>query len=389
MNRRQTATRDRYDYVVVGAGPIGASAAKYLSYAGHAVALLAPPNDQSGGGRRNSHSDQSRIARSVDADALWSALASRSIARYRELEERTGIDFFTEAGSLLVLGTTAGTTHLTVPATCERLDSRSLRRQFAYLSLAPDSVGLLERTSAGYIEPRRFIEAQIAAGQAAGDLDVLPQAMTSVSRKWGGAVVELSDGARLRGHDVLLAMGAYSRFEPMCAMARQLTIFGRTIVHLEVSASQADELSGMPTVRVRGQHHGFYLVPPLRSPDGRWYLKIGGGPRTERLESTSDVEHWCAGDGDAKTVDLLVRTATDLVPGLTPLSVRPQTCIITVPAAGRPYVGRVSTGFGVATGGNGAGAKSGDELGRLAAGMVAGASDWAEGYDRAALLPAT
>lgn len=389
MSHPTPRTRERYDYVVVGAGPIGSSAAKYLAGAGHTVALLAPPNDDSKAGRANSHTDHSRIARRVDSDPLWSSLASRSIGRYRGLEESTGIDFFSEVGSLLVLEPDVATEldRLVVPEGSRRLGPAELRREFEYLNFPPGSVGVLEPVSAGFIDPQRFVAAQIAAGQAVGSLDMLPLAMAAVTEVGGDAVLELCNGATVRGGDLLLAMGAYSRFEPICAIADRLTVYGRTVAHIEVPKTQADELAQMPTFRARGPQHGFYLVPPTRYPDGGWYLKIGGGPRTERLNSAGDIDQWCAGKGDTDVVELLVSKAMALISGLAPLSVRPQTCIITVPDGGRPYVGRVSTGFGVATGGNGAGAKSGDELGRLAAGMISGSSDWAAGYDVAALSP--
>jgi sarcosine oxidase len=49
-----------------------------------------------------SHYDEGRITRILDADRIWALLAQRSIARYREIEARSGIPFYHEVGHLTV-----------------------------------------------------------------------------------------------------------------------------------------------------------------------------------------------------------------------------------------------------------------------------------------------
>lgn len=385
----------RYDHAVVGAGPMGASAAKYLASAGARVALVAPGHHTTGDHRHSSHADVSRIARALDPDPVWATLGRRSIERYRSLEASTGIDFFSRVGSLLVLeepapdgrpGTSDPAAFDAAGTPYEHLDARALERCFPYLDLGRDAVGLFER-DAGIIDPRRFVDAQIATGVQHG-LEVLRVPMESVAPGPTGHVVGLTDGTTLQAGRVLLALGAYSRFDPACAVADRLVVYGRTIIHVEVPAGFVALSEGMPALRIRGREHGFYLVPPTRYPDGRWYLKIGGGPRTETLDSPGELEDWCRGDGDRAVAELLTAQVHRLFPDLTPVAVRRQTCIITVPDGGYPYITGGADGIGVVTGGNGAGAKSGDELGRLAAEMISGRPGWADGYPGQPFTPA-
>lgn len=376
-----------YEYVVVGAGPMGASAAKYLATENGRVALVAPGDQTSGHHRFSSHADVSRIARALDADPVWATLGRRSLARYRDVERTSGVPFFSQVGSLLVLSDLSGqeseyvagaeAVFARVGVPHERLDRAALRQRFGYVDFGEGAVGLLE-SGAGFIDPNRFIEAQIAQGQQHG-LDVFHVPMRSIDPNGPSSVVHLADGTRIHARRVLLALGPYSRFDAACPVADQLTVYGRTIIHLEVPMEFLEQTKDMPTMRVRGPEHGFYVVPPLRYPDGRWYLKIGGGPRTENLDSLAELEQWCRGDGHAAVAELLLAKARTLLPGLAPLTVRRQACVITVPDGGYPYITE-GGGIGIVTGGNGAGAKSGDELGRLAAGMISGRRDWADGY---------
>src|SRR5919108_2191049 len=95
----------QYDYIVVGKGLMGAAAARHLSAHSPSVALVGPdePADRpSHGGVFGSHNDEGRITRILDRDRIWALLAQRSIARYRDIEERSGVPFYHEVGHLMV-----------------------------------------------------------------------------------------------------------------------------------------------------------------------------------------------------------------------------------------------------------------------------------------------
>ena len=82
-----------YEYLVIGKGLLGAAAARHLSAASQRVALIGPdepPDRASHQGIFGSHYDEGRITRILDPHRIWALLAQRSIARYREIEARSG-----------------------------------------------------------------------------------------------------------------------------------------------------------------------------------------------------------------------------------------------------------------------------------------------------------
>jgi hypothetical protein len=59
-----------------------------------------PTNPQTHPGPFASLYDQGRITRQLSQDAVWSALARQSIARYRPLEAQSGVRFYEPTGGL-------------------------------------------------------------------------------------------------------------------------------------------------------------------------------------------------------------------------------------------------------------------------------------------------
>jgi len=92
-----------FDILIIGAGMIGAAAARYLSASGARVGVIGPaePADRhTHTGVFASHYDQGRITRIIDADPVWAGWAQRSIAAYPEIARRSGIDFHAKSGGL-------------------------------------------------------------------------------------------------------------------------------------------------------------------------------------------------------------------------------------------------------------------------------------------------
>lgn len=80
-----------FKYIVVGAGMMGAAAARHLSAQTDGVALIGPAepaNRRTHTGVFSSHYDEARITRGFDGDPVWAALAQRSIRRYAEIEAK-------------------------------------------------------------------------------------------------------------------------------------------------------------------------------------------------------------------------------------------------------------------------------------------------------------
>ena len=92
---------------VIGAGMIGAAAARHLTQDGHEVVLIGPPEPQDKSthhGVFGSHYDEGRITRALDPWPFWSRASRASIARYCQIEADSGIRFFHETGTVMAGG---------------------------------------------------------------------------------------------------------------------------------------------------------------------------------------------------------------------------------------------------------------------------------------------
>ncbi|MEM6898141.1 MAG: hypothetical protein AAF576_12180, partial [Pseudomonadota bacterium] len=118
-----------------------------------------------------------------------------------------------------------------------------------------------------------------------------------------------------------------------------------------------------------------YLLPPIRYPDGRVYLKIGGGPMDRQLRTEAEMRAWYHSGGDAAAAKALSAIFHTLVPGVEVLSEHHKPCVTTYMPDNLPAIGRLSAHVAVATAGNGRGAKCSDELGRLGAMALLGEVD--------------
>ncbi|MBO0737714.1 MAG: hypothetical protein J2P48_14270 [Alphaproteobacteria bacterium] len=97
-----------------------------------------------------SHYDEGRITRVVDRDPAWAVTAKRSIERYAEIETRSGIRFFTNAG-YLGIGTAgserldrSGSVARMLDIDTTRLDAAGIAARFPFLAVADGAEGLCE-----------------------------------------------------------------------------------------------------------------------------------------------------------------------------------------------------------------------------------------------------
>ena len=100
----------QFQYAIVGRGLTGAAAARHLAEQVPGVVLIGPDEPVERAthqGVFGSHYDEGRITRTIDPDENWARLANRSIARYRDIEARSGVSFFSEKGCL-ISGLTTG-----------------------------------------------------------------------------------------------------------------------------------------------------------------------------------------------------------------------------------------------------------------------------------------
>ena len=361
---------------VVGRGMIGSAAARHLAESGVSTALVgaaAPADYKSADGPFSSHHDEGRITRVTSADPVWAELAARSIERYEDIERRSGIDFHDPRGLVTVTAQSEEAVRLAVAqgAAARMVDVDWVRARTGIQ--IPQSLAdriAWEEPPAGFVNPRRLVAAETRLAEIAG-ATVIDHPAAQVSEANSGWTVSGTWG-ELSADRILFATGAYGAelIGVQLALERRL----RTVVLAELAGVHRDGLN-IPSLIVnnmRSEHlDGVYWVPPVDFPDGTRCLKIGGGMVPVEVRATSELRAWFNSGGSQLEAAGLTEALRSLLPDATIAHTSMRPCVVTFTASGRPYVGRLSSNAAVAVGGCGAAAKSCDEIGRMAASVVA------------------
>ncbi len=358
---------------VVGRGLMGSAAARHLAKAGHKVTLIGPvePADKHDHqGVFASHYDEGRITRKNATDPYWAEVSIASIGRYAEIEAESGIPFFTEVGAMMAgdadgpLMRDAFATRAACGIDCEALDDAGLRARFPYFAFPPGHAALYEPTGAGHISPRRLVAAQTEAAHRHGA--VISDRIVQRIEEAGDHVTIRTSGGDVVADRVLVAAGGMT--DHVLHRPARLSINARTVAFFRVSAAEAQRLAAMPSLVFRWTRPGDpYLLPPIRYPDGNWYLKLGGDPEDRKLTTPAEIGDWYRSGGDPVVRDFLEDAFRELMPDVGIETVTMTACMTTWTDDGYPEIGRLTDRIAVATGGNGAGAKCSDELGRRGA----------------------
>jgi sarcosine oxidase len=113
------------------------------------------------------------------------------------------------------------------------------------------------------------------------------------------------------------------------------------------------------------------LMPPITYADGRTYIKtMDGYYGPAPLEGFEAMGAWMRSNGHEEHHAVLKRALREVFPSLEVRSMQFKPCLIADTASHYPYIDMVDERIGIAIGGNGKAAKSSDEIGRLAAGMI-------------------
>ena len=359
-----------HDVAVIGRGLIGAAAGRHLAESGHRTVLIGPPEPvdrRLSTGPFSSHPDQGRITRVVGQSRPWSIVAARSIARYADIEARSGIGFHRRQGLVFApLDLDSWIDHAAgLGSDAHRVDDVAELTALTGIALDPSVPVGFEGPPAGSIDPRALVVAQSRLA-AAGGADVIESAVDATRLVDG--VVELSGvWGTVRARRVLLATGAFGRELFTALLAGTPRVVRRPRTHLLAETAVRDELPSLilgqpPDERLEG----LYWVPPTRYPDGHTYLKIGGSLASDPTITPDELVDWFHGDGDPTEIDALRRSLATLLPDLRVQAWRTTPCVYTGTESEHPMIGWVNDRVAVAIGGNGSAAKSSDELGRLA-----------------------
>ncbi|EJC75665.1 glycine/D-amino acid oxidase, deaminating [Rhizobium leguminosarum bv. trifolii WSM2012] len=378
-----------FRFIVIGRGMMGAAAAKYLARQTDGVAVIGPdePDDRrTHQGVFASHYDEGRITRTIDPDRDWALLANRSISRYDEIARDSAVDFYREIGCVVVAPDGSDYLERTRQAAVSLgvetslLDAAGLKTAFPFFVFPDGAAGVFEAKGAGHISPRSLVKAQSLLAEKAGAA-IIRDHVVSIRSEGGSAVVRTAGGRSYRGEKVLLAAGGFSIAQNLLARPVAMTVYGRTVTLFEVSETDAARLAAMPSLilDVPGIH--IYLLPPIRYPDGKYYLKIGGDPDDLALGDEVEMRAWFRTEGRETVRAYLKRIVEALVPDMAPLSISTAACVVSQTQSGYPMIGYTSSpGIAVLTGCAGTSAKSSDEIGRLGAELLLAGRISEQGY---------
>jgi sarcosine oxidase len=373
-----------YKYIIIGCGMMGAAAARHLSQWTDGVALIGPgePADfKTHRGVFASHYDEARITRTIDPDPVWARLANRSIARYEDIARESGIDFYTEAGCLVV-GPKSGSGPSYIGkvvnaadglgVTTELLADSGLAARFPFFSFPEGSEGVWEPINAGHINPRRLVRAQVLLAERQGAA-IIPDTVSFVRQRDDRVEVETVEGRTYSTERVLVAAGGFSINENLLGRRLDLKVYARTVAFYEVDEEAMAVWGKMPSLiwKWNEGEDGIYLLPPVRYPDGRIYIKIGGDPDDVLLPTEPDIRSWFRSGGRQSTHARLTEVMRRLMPDLDLSRTSMAACVTSFTPTGYPAISMARADrIGILSGGCGAAAKSSDEIGRLGAELI-------------------
>jgi sarcosine oxidase len=200
------------DIVVAGAGAFGSWTARHLRTSGASVLLLDPWGP---GHSRSSSGGESRIIRmGYGGNEIYTRMAMRSLAQWRQLLENSGEPLFHPTGVLWIGRAGHCHSHATydtlekVGVLIEKLTATDLARQYPQMRFdEPDTFGILEVNS-GALMARRAIA---ALGRELNRLGVecMRAAVQAPSGKGWLSSVQTTDGQRISAGNFVFACGPW------------------------------------------------------------------------------------------------------------------------------------------------------------------------------------
>lgn len=379
-----------YDIAVIGNGLLGSAALRHLTVSCPELKVCgigpAEPRDRkTHTGVFASHYDQGRITRILDPSPLWGKLARDSIAQYPVIEAESGVVFHHRVGCLRATDIAERVADIDAcAAACEpphrRLDAAGCQETYPFLAFSDDYVAWDEKGEAGYINPRQLVEAQVKAAANKG-ATVIREIASDLAPRVEGVEIRTREGGRYIARKALLTAGGYSNI--LLRRKLDLPTKSHTILLAEIPPEEIERLRGMPSIISSFDHtevESLYMLPPVLYPDGKTYIKLGPSGRNEQFldarEHDRELVPWFQSEGNAVTSADLKAALHRMIPNLKVLSYHAVPCLITYSAHGNPYIDALEAGrLYVTTAGNGMGAKSSDEIGRMGA-LLCATGEW-------------
>ncbi|XP_074650701.1 peroxisomal sarcosine oxidase-like [Tubulanus polymorphus] len=388
-------TEDMFELCIIGDGMIGSGAAYHASKTLQGNVVIIGPGENKAEGDADIFGawyDEGRISAIIDRTEKYAVLSAKSAARYRAIENESGISFFDNIGYLIICNAKDDSMGQAYRRTAEKMKcGRNLTfdeavEEFPNFKLHSDQTFLFDERG-GRINPRKLREAQLTVAERYGCKIIkdVAKKVRNISRNSKTEFeIETDSGLIIRSLKVLVCTGAFSYCRDILPREIQpeLRPLTQTVLFWEVTEKQAAQLRGMPCVGCKYDKPGsktwlsntkehFYLMPPIRYQNGKYYIKVGHAERgkddMERLLRTpEELKNWYSSNGNQYAISFLEKTLREFFKDIKPVSTSTGVCLTTHTDDGRPIIDLIQPGFGIALGDNGCCAKSSNEIGRIA-----------------------
>jgi sarcosine oxidase len=175
--------------------------------------------------------------------------------------------------------------------------------------------------AAGYFSPRRYVALATQSAQAHGAA-ITSGTVRALHTSATGTEAELDDGRRLRAEAAIVASGAFAAGSDLLPAPVVLRAKSEVYAMAELDDQQAAELNAMPCINRTVNHPqlaDLYVLPPIRYPDGRTYLKAGANTMIDHwLPDPAAVRTWYDHGNDDGPLPHLRQALTSLLPASAP-----------------------------------------------------------------------
>ncbi|GFR12713.1 DAO domain-containing protein, partial [Trichonephila clavata] len=201
---------------------------------------------------------------------------------------------------------------------------KRLKNRFPFLNIDPQDYALFDDDRAGYINCRKMVEAEKKIAELQGCY-IIDDIVEEVKDNLAGIhkIITKNKGI-IQAKRVLFCTGAFTLFKRFHPIKRlKMKVNKETVVFLRIPIQETCRLSSMPTLLMYRDGiaglptKGAYILPPIKYPDGHWYLKIGylGQLDESELNTLEESRRWYNSDGDPQVTRHYSRFLIDILPG--------------------------------------------------------------------------
>ena len=266
---------------------------------------------------------------------------------------------------------------------CEEVDEKFIQDRWSYFLPCDNCYGRFSKKYNGYISVRNLVKAcQIVAERnGVKRYDVVAKDIVKEADRYYKIVLE--NGNTISSKKIVVACGSFTNFYNFLPGRRQLDLqlVGHTVLKFELDEESVKKMSEMPSMIYKPKlDAGYvYILPPIKYPNGKTYLKIGHGVHpdfedkeelSKLLETLDDVQKWYCQENYPKARNFFKTLFKTMYPDIEPLGEELDFCVMALTTSGKQLIGFVEENFLVAAGGNGKSAKFGLQIGKICADSV-------------------